>query len=63
MKDYKGAADNAEALARFTFRVQAVLSDDSEEQTPERKLENLQAILSGPDVLPCAHAALNGDVA
>ncbi len=61
MKDYKGAASNAEALAKFTFKVQEVLLDQDEEQTAERKLENLQAILSGPDVLPFAYAALNGD--
>lgn len=60
MKEYEGAANNAEALAKFTFKVKELLDDQSEDMTDARKLETLQQLLSGPDVLPFAYAAQNG---
>jgi hypothetical protein len=60
MLEYEGAANNAEALAKFTFKVKALLDDPSEEMTQDRKLETLQQLLSGPEVLPFAYAAQNG---
>lgn len=51
MQDYKGAANHAEALAKFVDDVNDVIQDNASD---ESKVERVQALLSGPHGIKAA---------
>ena len=58
MKDYEGAANHAQTLSGFVFQVQDILTEEN--VSAEQKLETLQSLLIGPDVIKVASMSRDG---
>jgi hypothetical protein len=58
MIDYEGSANHAQTLSSFVFRVQEIIAEP--DISAEQKIETIQNLLVGPDVIKVASMARDG---